>query len=507
MVQFTDEELVAEFSDLGVDIDRDDILDKLRMLGQLHRVDAGELAAQWVAYSHNKNGCEVLLETLDTFERERLSKVSKNTAKTPVRKKTAATNLYDSYTLPLVVEDDVSEDLIGAYSSTSNTSGKKKRQLTPESSTRSKRFSNDGTPKSTRSAPFTHRSFSPVVSTSSQEYGKRKNAGEVVCEFGARKTTRWHSRSSIVKISDIGGMSEVMQRFKYMFQKLMDKAFVLDDQIESMAKLLKLHHNIGDLAHVAMPVQETVTVVGRLCCDSDGKLNAKSVILEGSRETSGGRHIQLDLSAIERYSLFPGQIVALDGTNSTGKTFVASKLYQGVPLPLAKHNQNSQEGAVSVVVAAGPFTTSDCLSYEPLEDLMKYLAKETPDVCILIGPFVDSRHSEIEKLPMTYDDFFLTIIAKIADCTQSLSMELVVLPSQWDVHHDPVFPQPPFQFGSILERKIHFMSDPCTLNINGVVFGVTSTDILLHLGKEEISSRAGGDRLGRLAQHLITQHR
>ena len=42
----------------------------VRMLGQLHRVDAGELAAQWVAYSHNKNGCEVLLETLDTFERE-----------------------------------------------------------------------------------------------------------------------------------------------------------------------------------------------------------------------------------------------------------------------------------------------------------------------------------------------------------------------------------------------------------------------------------------------------
>ena len=49
-------------------------------------------------------------------------------------------------------------------------------------------------------------------------------------------------------------------------------------------------------------------MVGRLCCDSDGKLNAKSVILEGSRETSGGRHIQLDLSAIERYSLFPGQV-------------------------------------------------------------------------------------------------------------------------------------------------------------------------------------------------------
>ncbi|KAK2168709.1 hypothetical protein NP493_1223g00033 [Ridgeia piscesae] len=70
MVLFTDKELVAEFSDLGVDIDKDDVLDKLRMLGQLHRMDAGELAAQWVAYSHNKNGCDVLLETLEAFERE-----------------------------------------------------------------------------------------------------------------------------------------------------------------------------------------------------------------------------------------------------------------------------------------------------------------------------------------------------------------------------------------------------------------------------------------------------
>ncbi|KAK2168708.1 hypothetical protein NP493_1223g00005 [Ridgeia piscesae] len=285
----------------------------------------------------------------------------------------------------------------------------------------------------------------------------------------------------------LAGCRRSYKRFKYMFQKLMSNAFVLDDQIESMGKLLKEHHSIGDLAHVALPVQETVTVVGRLCCDSDGKLNAKSIVLEGSRETSGGRHIQLDLSAIERYSLFPGQIVALDGINSSGKTFVATKLYQGVPLPLAKPTETAQAGGISVVIAAGPFTTSDCLSYEPLEDLMKYLTKETPDVCILIGPFVDSRHPDIEKLPMTYDDFFLTIIAKMADCTQSLSMELVVLPSQWDVHHDPVYPQPPFTCCFVLQRKIHFMSDPCTLNINGVVFGVTSTDVLLHLGKEEIS--------------------
>ena len=31
------------------------------------------------------------------------------------------------------------------------------------------------------------------------------------------------------------------------------------------------------------------------------------------------------------------------------------------------------------------------------------------------------------------------------------------------------------------------MPDPCMLNIDGVLIGVTSTDILLHLGREEIS--------------------
>ena len=33
------------------------------------------------------------------------------------------------------------------------------------------------------------------------------------------------------------------------------------------------------------------------------------------------------------------------------------------------------------------------------------------------------------------------------------------------------------------------MSDPCTLMINDVCFGITSTDILFHLGGEEVSSQ------------------
>ena len=54
--------------------------------------------------------------------------------------------------------------------------------------------------------------------------------------------------------------------------------------------------------------QEDAIFSGRVCCDSVGKLNAKSVVLEGSRESSGGQRIPLDLSEAKNYSLFPGQV-------------------------------------------------------------------------------------------------------------------------------------------------------------------------------------------------------
>ena len=40
---------------------------------------------------------------------------------------------------------------------------------------------------------------------------------------------------------------------------------------------------------------------------------------------------------------------------------------------------------------------------------------------------------------------------------------------------------------SIHFQHVHFMPDPCMLSINGIVFGVTSTDVLFQLGSEEIA--------------------
>ena len=55
-------------------------------------------------------------------------------------------------------------------------------------------------------------------------------------------------------------------------------------------------------------VQELVLVVGRVCCDSEGRLNERSVLLEGSVELSGGHRVRLDLSKLDAFRIFPGQV-------------------------------------------------------------------------------------------------------------------------------------------------------------------------------------------------------
>ena len=61
-------------------------------------------------------------------------------------------------------------------------------------------------------------------------------------------------------------------------------------------------------AVVYVYVQESVTVIGRVCCDGNGRLNVNSLLFEGSVETSSGRRVHLDVSNVPQFSLFPGQV-------------------------------------------------------------------------------------------------------------------------------------------------------------------------------------------------------
>ena len=58
------------------------------------------------------------------------------------------------------------------------------------------------------------------------------------------------------------------------------------------------------------------------------KITAGNIILEGDMEISFGKRVKLDLSALKSISLFPGQIVAIKGINSSGKEINVERIYQ-----------------------------------------------------------------------------------------------------------------------------------------------------------------------------------
>jgi DNA polymerase alpha subunit B len=90
-----------------------------------------------------------------------------------------------------------------------------------------------------------------------------------------------------------------------------------------------------------VPLQESITVVGRICLDSESssqnvKLNEASLVLESSRMMGSGARIPLkfDTSVKVRggpkgtggVGLFPGAIVVLRGKNGGGGSFVVEEI-------------------------------------------------------------------------------------------------------------------------------------------------------------------------------------
>lgn len=499
--------LTEELDTFGLVIDGDSMQEKLVELCITYRLNEGEIVNEWYAFSQTRH-VSLTMENLDIFEHEKLSK-------RPVKAQHRAPIQNLNTLEDLVQADEEEADLLDSYSTPGRAASQKRALTTPENRL-SKKGSNARSPR----LLFSPASFSPSA-TPSQKYASRTNRGEVVASFGTVRGAVWHGsggQSVSVKLLTAPDKS-ITEPFKYMFQKLYDFREVLNCKIEDLSLSLTDRHHIESFRPVAIPTQESVTFLGQVACDSNGKLNAKSVVLQGDLEHSVGLQVPVDLSELKEYSLFPGQVVALEGINSTGRCITASLLHEAVPLPFHSPTTELKEEEVElegleqqmVVVACGPYTTSDSFTFDPMMDLIDAINRDQPDVCILLGPFVDCKHEQIEKCQLTvpFQDVFKRCMKGIVEGTRGSGSHLVFVPSLRDVHHDFVYPQPPFHgYEPAKEDKgrVHFVSDPCTLDINGVVFGVTATDVLMHMSAEEINSSLGGsDRFTRILKHILTQ--
>ncbi|KAL3780397.1 hypothetical protein ACHAW5_002685 [Stephanodiscus triporus] len=326
---------------------------------------------------------------------------------------------------------------------------------------------------------------------------------------------------------------------------------------------------------VGLPRQNLVLCVGRICNEAhSGRLNSCSILLEGSFKHSFGSRIKLDLGGIlddhcnhhdgtfgSGYSLFPGQIVAVEGNNPLGSAMRDSRIIEGIHLQCkSSHECNistADDRSFSVWAACGPYTTSTDLEYDPLLDLIERVVSDKPQVVILCGPFVDARQSlvigengvgpSIEdnegdvgrcggKRVITAENVFRlkvsSLLAEMYELNPDSGTQFVLVPSLDDAFIDAVYPQAPFvcsgdgrngKFCDLglqevetsglvdirtkkSQTRVHLPSNPCTLRIKDVMVGVTSTDILFHLASEGCNGGIPlGSRLARLAGHLVGQ--
>lgn len=63
---------------------------------------------------------------------------------------------------------------------------------------------------------------------------------------------------------------------------------------------------------------------------------------------------------------------------------------------------NYRGKALQVMVACGPFTVNNELSYAALKDLMAAVERDQPHALILTGPFISQHHEDIQNGDLKY---------------------------------------------------------------------------------------------------------
>jgi DNA polymerase alpha subunit B len=335
-----------------------------------------------------------------------------------------------------------------------------------------------------------------------------------------------------------------LKKFSYkpMAMRLAEASEILDERIDEFMSIIQKHHSLDDSAFGNAAAQGTneIVAVGRIASDTaEGKLNNASLVLETSRRMGAGIRVPLKIDALTpSWQFFPGQIVALRGTNASGAYFTVSEVLQIPLLPVPASSIQSidtinerlgvtNESAgqpLNIMFASGPYTADDNLDFEPLQALCSKAADEMADALVLTGPFLDIEHPLLATgdfdLPegkgadsdATLNTAFRLWISTPLQrlCSAVPSITIILVPSVRDAVSKHVsWPQdqlPKKDLGLGLAKQIKMLPNPCTISLNETVIGISSQDILYELSREQVSGGGGGqDLMTRLPRFLIEQ--
>jgi len=490
------EEIQEEFADLDIEVTEDDVLLKLQEYCDQYNIDANKISCEYFSFNTKTGaGRSPTLDLLEQFERDNL-KHMKGASRRPLDPIEGVDNLPDP------VEDLTPKKLKSAVS---------KRNLTPDTINNKKFVSAVGSPSlhSLQNSPSLGGEPGSLQQPGAK-YADRKNKGEVVLHHNLDEsnTDEWWAAGNTnsdakIEIEKVG--NTLTGPYRYMFDSLRERAAVLDEIICKNTDLLTTRLDLQDIVDIRSTQVEPQLAVGRICCDSEGRLNSNSVTLQASMDTSAGAVLPLDLSKLDSFSLFPGQIVGVECTNPNGSRIQVTKLYTEPAPALAPAPAKDQD--IQMMVSCGPYTTQESDSHQPLLDMLTCIQEAQPNVAVFIGPFVDSKNSALDNIAEPYQQHYENMVKQIYAVLETTRTQVMIVPSQRDLHEHAVYPQPASSINAdLFEGKLHFLPDPAVVNVNGISLGITSSDILFHLGKEEINfPPRSGDRFSRLASHLLSQ--
>ncbi|KAF2736057.1 DNA polymerase alpha, subunit B [Polyplosphaeria fusca] len=524
-----------------------EIMSELQTMLALYAISPEELDFKWQAYAMKMGGDETKMDLKsardfkkniqDTLERESRGKAqarndAKRVAPTPRAGGKGAGDVFDMLDglVPNTPHPSARNGVNGS------TVKRKSNFETPAS--KAKKNNEMSSP----AGAITQKDGGPAF-----DFSSRKGAGDITEQLNGQialpdppEEAPAETRIKLKANTDMSKFS-----YKTMAMKLSEASEVLDDRIDEFRQLIQEHHGLEDSAF-GNPTQQSpseIIAVGRIASDTgESKLNNASLVLEGSRRWGSGRRIPLEVDALPSYNFFPGQIVALRGTNASGDFFTVTET---LPLPLL--NQPATKPAdldtcntryldsaesdpenlrpLTVLIASGPYTTDQALDFSPLHTLLSTATTLYADTLILHGPFLDAEHPLLRTgdfdLPpnltspdrATLADLFRHHISNPLNAfAQSLpTCNIILIPHLRDAHHrHAAFPQDKFAKKELgLAKQVHCVTNPMTLTMNEVVLGTSSLDVLDMLRREElIGGRArgvAGNLSERSARNVIEQ--
>ncbi|KAJ9653942.1 DNA-directed DNA polymerase alpha subunit pol12 [Neophaeococcomyces mojaviensis] len=371
-------------------------------------------------------------------------------------------------------------------------------------------------------------------------FAERQNVGEILQQVNSHVPVAEppiapysESRIRVIANTDIKKFG-----YKPMSMRLTESSEVLDERIDDFMAMVQKHHKLDENAFGNAAAQSTndIVAVGRIACDTpEGKLNQASLLLEMSRRMGAGLRVPLKVDSLSAYSFFPGQIVAVRGTNASGNYFQVNEILTlpapapPVSAPSAIEAYNEKLGVsedstgtpLNVLFASGPYTADDNLDFEPLQALCTKAAEDMVDAMVLTGPFLDIEHPLLASGDFDLPDvkgiaqdadmttlFRLWISSQLDKvCLAVPSITIILVPSVRDAISKHIsWPQEHIIKRELgLAKQVKMLPDPCFVSLNEVLLGITSHDILVQLSREQISHGQKNELLERLPGYLIDQ--